>query len=437
MTKKYDVVVCGSGNSGLTASITLAQAGKKVLLVEQHNLPGGSASSFCRGRFELEPSLHELGEVGSADNPGAVRKMFDKFGVKIDWIPVPDLFRVISTWTDDGSKMDVTLPKGINECIEAMEKYVPGSKKSMQDFFDLCVEVVEANEYIESCKNGPDSNVLREKYPNYLRTGAYSVTKVFNALKMPQRAQDIWATYWGYLGVDLPHLNFVHYAAMIYTYVDFGPYIPSHTSHEISSALIARFRELGGEVWFNCRAEKFLFDGDKLCGVETSSGTVECEYALPNINPNIVYGKMIPKELIPEREKKLSTARGNKFSGRFIGAYFCLDKTIEELGIKDYTIFMSETSDSEKSYNNIYNGEGISEHSTFVCYNVANKNFSPEGTTVCSFTTLGNPKTWENLSQKEYFKKKEEYAKGCIELLKIKTGIDISGCIEEMSVATP
>ena len=391
MAKSYDAVVCGAGNSGLTASLTLAAAGKKVLLIEQHNLPGGSASSFRRGRFEIEPSLHELGEVGSAERPGAIRKMFDSFGVDINWIQVPDLFRVVSTWTDDGSVMDVKMPHGIDEFIEAMERYVPGSKKSMQDFFELCVEVVDANEYIGSCEQGPDSNVLREKYPNYLRTGAYSVTKVFNALKMPKRAQDIMATYWGYLGVDLPHLNFVHYAAMLYTYVIDGAYIPSHTSHELSSALVARLRQMGGEVWFNCRAEKFLFDGDKLCGVETSLGTVECKYALPNINPNIVYGKMIPKELIPEREKKLSTARGNRYSGRFITAYFCLDKSPEELGIRDYTIFMSETSDSEKSYNNIYNGKEISEHSTFVCYNIANKDFSPAGTTVCSFTTLGNP----------------------------------------------
>lgn len=237
--------------------------------------------------------------------------------------------------------------------------------------------------------------------------------------------------------MDLPHLNFVHYAAMLYTYVIFGPHIPSHTSHEISSACIARLRELGGDVWFNCRAEKFLFDGDKLCGVETSLGTVECDYALPNINPNLVYGKMIPKELIPEREKKLSTARGNNYSGRFIACYFCLDKSPEELGINDYTIFMSDTADSEVSYNEVYNGEGITNHSTFVCYNIANKNFSPEGTTVCSFTTLGAPKDWDNLDQEEYLLKKNAYAKQCIALLKEKTGIDINGCIEEMSVATP
>lgn len=91
--------------------------------------------------------------------------------------------------------MDVTMPTGVEPFIKKMEEYVPGSEKSMRDFFDLCIEVVDANEYIEESNGNPDSNVLREKYPNYLRTGAYSVTKVFNALKMPQRSQDIMATY--------------------------------------------------------------------------------------------------------------------------------------------------------------------------------------------------------------------------------------------------
>ena len=70
---KYDAVVIGAGNGGLAAACRLAKAGKKTLLVEQHNLPGGVASSFRRGRFEFETALHELCEFGSAENPGNCR----------------------------------------------------------------------------------------------------------------------------------------------------------------------------------------------------------------------------------------------------------------------------------------------------------------------------------------------------------------------------
>ena len=46
--QKYDAVVIGAGNGGLAAACRMAKGGKKTLLVERHNLPGGCASSFRR-----------------------------------------------------------------------------------------------------------------------------------------------------------------------------------------------------------------------------------------------------------------------------------------------------------------------------------------------------------------------------------------------------
>ena len=94
---KYDAVVIGAGNGGLVAAIRLLQGGAKVLLVEKHNIPGGFATSFRRGRFEFEASLHELNDFGPKDNGGDVRDLFDSLGVtdKIEWVPIPDAYRVI------------------------------------------------------------------------------------------------------------------------------------------------------------------------------------------------------------------------------------------------------------------------------------------------------------------------------------------------------
>ena len=203
---KYDVVVVGAGNAGLSAAIQLAMAGKKTLLIEQHNLPGGCASSFRRGRFEIEPSLHELCDVGPVSNPGDVRKMMDEYGVKVDWIECPDCFRAISKYRD-GSHMDVVMPSTIPAFIDKMEEYVPGSRPKMEELFELFQEVLDGISYITASAGKADSNVLKEKFPNMLRTGAYPTIKVFDALKLPKKCQDILGIYWSYLGVDLEHLE--------------------------------------------------------------------------------------------------------------------------------------------------------------------------------------------------------------------------------------
>ena len=433
---KYDIVVVGAGNAGLSAALHCAMEGKKVLLIEQHNLPGGCATSFVRGRFEFEPSLHELCDIGSEDDPAEIRQMMNEYGVKIDWKMVPDCFRIITKYSD-GSPMDVTMPSGKQPFIDKMEYYVPGCRAKMEEYFELLEETMAGTAYISNSNGHADSNVLKKKYPNLLRTGSYPVKKVWNAMKIPQKCQDILSTYWGYLGVDMERMAFIHYCNMFMKYVTRAAYIPAHTSHEISCKMIERFRELGGDVWFNCRAEEFLFSGDRLCGVKTTLGTVDCDYVLANINPDIIYAKMMPKDLIPEREKKLSTARNHNYSARMFTVYVGLNKTAEELGIKDYCIFMADTSDSAKEYKNILGGYDRNNFTIFLCNNITNPEASPEGTSIGFFTSMGNRDEWGDLSEENYVEYKNRYAKKFIKELKDKAGIDIEPYIEEICVATP
>lgn len=431
---KYDVVVVGAGNSGLAAACRAAYEGKKTLLIEQHNLPGGCASSFRRGRFEFDPSVHEICDFGPDDNKGAVRLLLEKLGVNVDWITIEDCYRLITT-ASDGTKLDVSMPSGKDNFINKMEEYVPGSRESMVKLFELLEEQKEALAYMTDGKPN-DSKYMQEHFPNVLRTGAYPTNKVFKALKIPQKAVDILQTYWSYLGIDLDHDNFLHFGNMIHMYITRKAVIPRHTSHEISMTFINRFIELGGEVWFNCRAERFLFDGDRICGVETNLGKIDCDYVLANINPDIIYGRMMPRELVPEREKKLSAARNHNYSARFCVGYFALNKTAEELGIKDYTIFFQNTADTVKEYQDLKR-IATNKYNIALCYNIANPNFSPKGTCVISFTTMYGAEDWNDLKVQDYVKTKNQIGKLFINTMKEKLGIDIEPYIEEMEISTP
>ncbi|HEY9748081.1 MAG TPA: NAD(P)/FAD-dependent oxidoreductase [Allocoleopsis sp.] len=56
----FDVIVIGSGIGGLSAGALLARYGKRVLVCESHNLPGGAAQSFVYQGFHFDagPSFY-------------------------------------------------------------------------------------------------------------------------------------------------------------------------------------------------------------------------------------------------------------------------------------------------------------------------------------------------------------------------------------------
>src|SRR5829696_168463 len=54
----YDVIVIGSGMAGLAAAGLLAKAGKKVLVIERHDRPGGCAHGFQRGKYKFDSAVH-------------------------------------------------------------------------------------------------------------------------------------------------------------------------------------------------------------------------------------------------------------------------------------------------------------------------------------------------------------------------------------------
>lgn len=107
MKKKYDVIVVGAGNGGLAAAAWMAKEGKKVLLLEKHNIPGGCAGSIVRGRFEFELTLHELCQMGP-EGTGEVRKLLDELETDVEWVAMDEAFHTINTHPTHG--FDVEMP---------------------------------------------------------------------------------------------------------------------------------------------------------------------------------------------------------------------------------------------------------------------------------------------------------------------------------------
>lgn len=422
----FDAIVVGAGNSGLIAALELRKKGLKTLLIEKNNYPGGCATSFVRGRFEIEPSLHELCGIGDVSTKGSVKRIFEELGIDCPFIKINDCFRAIGKYSD-GTSYDITLPNGKDAFIAKMEEYVPGSTEKIERLFSIMKEIKEGLSYIADNKRYSTLHLITN-YPNLLTLGSYSVKEVYDALSIPQRCQDILSLYWSYLGVEVEHINFIHYSSMIYEYITYPINIPKHTSHYLSSLLLDKYQKNGGEIWYGVCADEFIFENNKCIGIKTNIGDIFAPLVFPDIKQDIIYGKMIPQSLVPIRQKKLFNARKDKYSGTLTTAYFCLDVDKDVLGFKDYSIFFS---------NPLKNGYQLYKDVIFLCYNVADPDFSPKGTTVCSFTFIADPKYFEELDETKYFETKNEIGRMLISLLKNEINIDISSHIEEVEIATP
>ena len=431
MAKQYDVIVIGAGNGGLIAAATCAKAGLSTLLLEKHNIPGGCATSFKRGRFEFEVSLHELCDFGPDDDPGDVRKLLDGLGAQVQWLTVPDAFRVIVPGPDG---YDATMPIGRQNFIDQMERYVPGSRQSMIDFFTLTDDIRKAMDYTSANAGKADPAVMKRDHPNFLKAGAYPINKVLKAIKMPQKARDILTTYWGYLGVDGDSLNFAHFSRMLDLYLVRAPYIAKDRSHEISLALEQRVRDLGGDIWYNTEVTRILTEGGRVCGVEAGGKKIPCKRVISNVIPHLVYAKMMDEGVVPPTEIKKANAR--QFGSRGFVAYLGLNKSIDELGIKDYTVFVTDYADSVKNRKSMASIETNNMQATN-CLNVVNPDCSPEGTSILYITSLYVEDAWKDVRPEDYFRVKNQVLRRFIEGYEKATGVRISDCIEEVEVATP
>ena len=129
--KSLDAIVIGSGVGGLTPAVLLSKAGKKVLVLEQHDQAGGSCHVFTEKGFEFDIGIHYVGDM----NEGTwSRLLADQLtGGKLQWAPLDNIYDVLAMGENYQHRYEY--PHGYENHIQYLISKFPDEEKAIRKFF--------------------------------------------------------------------------------------------------------------------------------------------------------------------------------------------------------------------------------------------------------------------------------------------------------------
>lgn len=415
----YDCVIVGAGLGGLSCALTLSSQKRKVLLVERHNIPGGLATSFVRGRFEFEVALHQMSGIGRETHPGALRKILEReWGLLPEFVRVPEAYRVVSA----ALNLDLELPFGIEDFVATVEQALPGTGGKVSTYFSLCQEVFEAYAFLGPASEGR-ADWLFDKFPRFRAFIQKSLAEVALEFEFSPELTEVLQGYWPYLGVPPESLDFTIWAAMFYSYIAFGGYILRRTSHALAAEMHRKVVANGSTVVLNQRVDAIRRLPDNEWEVQVGSHVLRARSVVGN-TPQVGFREVGP------------APGARRLGASALVVYLGLDADPAELGLANYEYAIA-LQDSDLVHRGLCEALIRPKALTAICLNRAIPDCSPLGTTILTLMVLVQGNAFDAEVAEDYLETKMAMAEDLISVMSRYLRKDLRSHIEEIEVATP
>jgi len=437
---KFPIVVIGGGLGGLSAAAHLSRNGFPVTLVEQHDIPGGYATTFDRAEYTFDVSLH-----ATMSAQGGLRKTLEGAGVldKVETIELPELCRII---TPD---YDLTWPQRNPEAIvKQLSKLFPNETKGIQGFIGEILGIL--NEAAKSFD--PDSMWDKIRFP--LTHGKMwdirnkTLADVLDDYVKDPKLRSILSVYWPYYGLPPSKLSGFYYCAATAAYMRYGGHYIKNRSQDLSDALMDAIEAAGSKVLLETEVTRITMKDEVVTGVTLDDGQhLEAKAIVSNAsvpatmkmlsddNPSYVQSKASRQYI--ERIKPLRPSLST------FNVWLGLNEEVHKK-VKGYEIWIDQNCDPEKGYMKSLACDPDGADMLVTLYDNAFKGYSTPGTSTVAIVMLNGYEPWKRFEddyfagRKDAYRKEKERIAGVLIKQAEKLVIPgLSSKIEVMEIGTP
>ena len=258
----WDYVVIGSGIGGMTAAAILSKVGKRVLVLEQHNIPGGFTQTFKRPGYRWDVGVHLIGEMTERNYPGRLMKSLTNG--QLEWESVGEIYDEFNF--PDG--FTIQFPNSKDAFRDALVEHFPSERKAIESYLDLVKAAARSTAKLLQTRAMPkllspgSKRKMREAAAPHV---AATTDDVLRSLTDDAHLRSVLSAQWGYYGVTPKRSSFAMHALMVQHFLH-GAYYPVGTAAAIAPAMLNVVAGAGG-------VQRIIIRNGRVAGVQLDDGT--------------------------------------------------------------------------------------------------------------------------------------------------------------------
>ncbi len=271
----YEVVVVGAGIGGLVTAAWLARAGRRVLVLDQHSVAGGSVSAFKRPGYHFDVGLHYVGDCGPR---GVLPRVLRRLGLEeaLEWIELdPEGFDSFF-WPD----MAFRMPRGLDRYEARLLERFPEQARGVRSYAGWLRQTWEALVRFEGLQDsgwrGPSALLghlggmasLGLHCPRFVRHLNSSLGQVLDSINADARLRAVLTAQCGTYAVEPERASALMHGALTCHYLQ-GAFYPRGGGQALSDLLHGLIEDCGGEVVLSTAVERIALRRGRAVGVQT------------------------------------------------------------------------------------------------------------------------------------------------------------------------